>query len=503
LAKTRADIEFIELSIAQEEETPLYRQIFKRVRDAVISGQLRTGDRLPSSRTLAKELGVSRNTVSLAYEQLAVEGFIECRVGGGSWVAKIPGGIIDMFTNLGTDECDGSPGPRPRKTSNRASLITATPIEEKWPARRHNHPLAFRVGLPAMDLFPFDVWSMTVGKTARAENKALAVRTDTSGLRRLREAVASYLALSRGVICSSEQVLIVPGAQGGLDLTLRLLLDAGEKALIEDPSYLGIRGALVGAGAKAVPVPIDDEGFDIAKGEALAPDARLAVVTPSHQFPMAVTMSLKRRAMLLEWANRMGGWIVEDDYDSEFRYASRPLSPLMSLDTEGRVIYIGTFSKVIYPALRLGYLVVPEDMIDAFVALQRFSNASPPVFEQAVVASFIEQGHFARHISRMRQVYKSRGESLRSLLAERFGDLAPPAVPSAGMHMILPLQDCVCDQLVARCAAELGVDVRPLSMYSMREKRSPALALGYACVPESRMAASLDKLMQAIRAAVK
>jgi len=501
MASPRRKRAFIPIALAAKSDTPIYRQIFSHIREAILSGQLSAGVRLPSSRSLSSALRVSRNSVVAAYDQLLSDGYILSRVGDGSWVSEVPTHLLrNRATTPPAAATPGAPGAQIR-LSRRASQIVSAPIESKWLLRHRNQPLAFRVGLPAIDLFPFDQWSRVTAKIARTQSRSLAVQFDTAGLPRLRQAIASYLALSRGVVCRADQVLVVSGAQAGLDLTLRLLLDVGDTALIEDPCYLGIRGALIGVGGRICAVPVDAWGFDIARAEQLAPEARVALVAPSHQFPMAVTMPLERRVLLLEWARRRNAWIVEDDYDSEFRYVGRPLSPLQSLDRDGRVIYIGTFSKVLYPSLRLGYVVVPDRLLDAFWALQRFSNATPPAFDQAVVTSFIEEGHFARHVRRMRQAHLERGAAL----VEAARDILPDAVavrpPQAGLHTLLDLPPELSDENVADIAAAKGIDVRPISMYAIHAPPQASLALGFACVPEGRMAAGLRVLRAAINEA--
>lgn len=499
MAKTHRNCGFITIALAAESDTPIYRQIFGRVREAILSGQLTGGARLPSTRALSNQLRVSRNSVVAAYEQLISDGYIESRVGGGSWVADIPTHLLRNRPASPRARAGDPVSPdRGSRLSQRAAQIVTAPIERQWLQRHRNQPLAFRVGLPAVDLFPFDVWSRVIAKIARTESRSLAVQFDSAGLPRLRQAIASYLALSRGVVCSPDQVLVVSGAQAGLDLTLRLLLDVGDTALIEDPCYLGIRGALIGVGADIRAVPVDDQGFDIARAERLAPEARVALVAPSHQFPMAVTMSLERRVMLLDWARRRSAWIIEDDYDSEFRYVGRPLSPLQSLDPDGRVIYVGTFSKVLYPSLRLGYVVVPDRLLDAFWALQRFSNATPPIFDQAAVASFIEEGHFARHIKRMRQAHFDRGVALVETARTVFSDAVSVRPPQAGLHTLLELPAGKPDDIVADIAATKGIDVRPLSMYAIDAKPRASLALGFACLPERKMEPALRVLKAAI-----
>jgi GntR family transcriptional regulator/MocR family aminotransferase len=310
----------------------------------------------------------------------------------------------------------------------------------------------------------------------------------------LREAIASYLATARGVCCTAEQVILVAGSQQGLDLAARVLLDPGEQAWMEDPGYPGARGTLLGAGARLVPVPIDAEGLVVQMGKERAPGARLAFVTPSHQFPLGGTMSMARRLSLLAWANAAGAWIVEDDYDSEFRYTGRPLAALQGIDRANRVIYLGTLSKVLFPAMRLGYLVVPPDLVNAFIAARLYTDIHPPLLEQVTLTAFLHEGHFVRHIRQMRQLYQERQVTLVDLAREMLaGELnLQPAV--AGMHLIGWLKSKQDDRQVARAAARVWVDVSPLSLYSIEGSERPGLLLGYTAVGTQEMRAGLQRL---------
>jgi GntR family transcriptional regulator/MocR family aminotransferase len=334
--------------------------------------------------------------------------------------------------------------------------------------------------VPALDSFPFATWQRLVARHHRRPPRALLGYDQAAGYAPLRRAIAAHLGPARAVHCDPDQVLILTGSQQGLDLAARLLLDAGDAAWIEDPGYTSARAALQGAGVRVAPVPVDTDGMDVAAGSASCPDARLVYVTPSHQYPLGVTLSLPRRLALLDFARRAHAWVIEDDYDSEFRYAGRPLAALQGLDRDGRVLYLGTFSKALFPSLRLGYLVVPPDLVDAFVAARAVTDRQSSTLTQAVLADFIIEGHFVRHLRRMRTLYADRQETfLRAARRELSGllDVGPCAT---GLHLMGWLDPLADDGQVSRAAARLGVEVPPLSSYRMQHPSRPGLLLGYA-----------------------
>jgi GntR family transcriptional regulator/MocR family aminotransferase len=322
---------------------------------------------------------------------------------------------------------------------------------------------------------------------------------DPLGFMPLREAIATYLREARAVRCEAGQVMVVSGSQHGLDLATRLLLDPGERAWIEDPGYLGARGALVAAGARVVPVPVDGDGLVVARGMRVAPDARLAYVTPSHQYPLGVTMSLARRLALLQWARTRRAWIVEDDYDSEYRYTGRPLASLQGLDRHGRVIYVGTFSKVLFPALRLGYVVVPPALVDAFAAARGLVDRHPPSVTQAVLAEFIAEGSFARHVRRTRVRYAEQQAALVDAAARKLGGVLEVSPAEAGMHLVGWLPAGADDRGASAAALAAGLEAPPLSSFRLRPARSGGLLLGYAAWPPAELRAAAGMLEAALR----
>ena len=352
-----------------------------------------------------------------------------------------------------------------------------------------------------MDLFPVRLWAQLATRRLRTITAAQLDYGESGGIRVLREAIAAHVRIARGAECDADQVVIVAGAQQGLDLACRLLLDPGDRAWMEDPGYPGARSALVGAGARILPVRVDAEGLDVEAGVRGAGDARLVYVTPSHQYPLGVPMSLPRRLALLRWASRARAWVIEDDYDSEFRYGARPIPCLHGLDVDGRVIYVGSFSKTLFPALRLGFVIVPSDLQDRLVAARAAADQHPPVLDQTVLADFIAEGHFPRHIRRMRERYRERLEAVTAA-AKRFcqGRLRLRPVQT-GLHVVADLDgaDAVA---VSREALTRGVEVAPLSAYYARPGRAAnALVLGFAAARPEAATRAMERVAAAIEAA--
>ncbi|HEU4595381.1 MAG TPA: PLP-dependent aminotransferase family protein [Pyrinomonadaceae bacterium] len=477
---------------------PLYRQLYDDIRRAILAGQLKAGTRLPSTRELASDLRVSRNTVMNAFEQLLSEGYVEGHIGSGTFVSRI---LPDELLNAraGTRRARGTRTER-RALSSRGALLAATPVNA---SRFEGRARPFRPGTPALDSFPFETWARLTAKHWRRPRRDLLNYGDPGGHARLRAAIAAYLGTARAVRCEPEQVIVVAGAQQALDLAARVLLDPGDAAWVEEPGYLGAKGALRGAGARLVPVPLDEQGMNIEAGAKSEPSARLAYVSPSHQYPSGVTMSLPRRLALIEWASRAGAWILEDDYDSEYRYAGRPLAALQGLDTEGRVIYIGTFSKVLFPALRIGYMVVPADLAGAFCAARALSDRHSPTVEQLVLADFIEEGHFARHVRRMRALYAARQEVLVEAARRELRGLLEVETAAAGLHVLGWLPEGTDDREAARAAEAHGVDAQPLSAFCLLPPKRSGLVLGYAGYDAEEIRAGVKRLAEALRSCAR
>jgi GntR family transcriptional regulator/MocR family aminotransferase len=462
------------LAVDRSAAAPLYRQLYDGFREAILGGRLQAGQRVPSTRALAAELGVSRLPLLGAFEQLVAEGYLESRVGAGTFVARSVPGRPALER----------PGHRPTV----ASRAGRRPVSRDggFLLRRAPAPWlggwgAFRVSQPALDAFPFAAWARLVGRHARRARSALSDLGygDPLGHRPFREAVAAYLRTARAVRCEADQVLVVGGSQQALSLAARVLLEPGSPVWVEEPGYGGARDALRLRGARLVPVPVDGEGLDVDAGVALCARARAAYVTPSHQYPLGMTMSASRRLRLLDWARSSGAWILEDDYDSEYRYGGPPIASLQGLDREARVLYVGTFSKVLFPALRLGYLVVPPDLVARFAAVRDATDIFPPTLAQAVLADFLREGHFARHLRRMRSIYRERREALVSAIRGELGEGFEVLGGEAGMHLVVTLPKGVRDRDVAARAAQHGLWAMPLSSCHLGRAVRQGLVLGF------------------------
>jgi GntR family transcriptional regulator/MocR family aminotransferase len=471
----------------------LQQQIYGSIRRAILDGIVVPGVRLPSSRALAADLGVSRTTTLLALQQLQAEGYLAARRGSGTRVAdELPD---DLVERRGAGRAGRVRHPA---LSRRGAALVTAPTGAR---RLDGPPRAFRLGTPALDLFPVALWSRLVSRRLRSITAAQLDYGDSAGLPVLREAIADHVQTARGTRCEAGQVMIVAGAQQAFELACRLLLDPGDRAWMEEPGYPGARSALRAAGARIVPVPVDDEGLDVEHGRRRAGDARLVYVTPSHQYPLGVPMSLSRRLALLGWARAARAWVIEDDYDSEFRYGARPIPCLHGLDVDGRVIYVGSFSKTLFPALRLGFLIVPSDLQAGLVAARAAADQHPPTLDQAVLADFILEGHFARHLRRMRVVYRERLEALTAA-AERYCGGALRVRPvRTGLHALADL-DGVEAGRVAQEAAARGVEATPLSAYCAGRARGPnGLVLGFGAVRPDASRRAMERLAAAIEAA--
>ncbi len=444
--------------IAVDRKAPkaLHRQIYDAYRAAILGGSLRPGQRIPSTRVLAAEIRVSRFPVLNAYAQLLAEGYLESRVGAGTVVsASLPDQLTSSGSN-GSSQATTRSGPRPV-----ARRCSALPQPEEFAWLRNWG--AFRVGQVAFEQFPLQIWSTLVARRCRDANAPSTHYGALMGHRALREAIANYLKTARSVRCEADQVMIVNGSQQALEITARVLLDPGSRVWIEDPGYRLARDVFTLNGCIPVPVPVDEGGLDVAAGIRMCRKARAAFVTPSHQFPLGVTMSASRRLQLVEWAQSSGAWIIEDDYDSEYRYESLPIASLQGLDANARVIYVGTFSKVLFPALRLGYIVVPPDLVDVFHGFRRVVDLGPPTFHQEVLADFIEEGHFARHIRRMRVLYGELRRALVDSLRRNLGSQLRVLGDEAGMHLTVMLENGSRDAELSERAARQNLSLWPLS----------------------------------------
>lgn len=467
---------------------PLHRQICDGLRAAILRQELRPGQRVPSSRSLAADLGVSRIPVLDAYAQLLAEGYFEARAGAGTFVSST---LPEITGAYGAPLAP--PPPARRRLARRAALV---PNYERAPWRMGWGP--FGLHQSAVDHLPFAVWGRLALRHARNPRAGALQQLNPLGLPRLRETLCTYLRTARGVRCEPGQIMIVGGSQHGLDLIARVLCDPGAPVWIEEPGYWLARNVFLASGCRLVPVPVDEEGLDVAAGLRLCPKPRLVYVTPSHQFPLGAIMSATRRMQLLAWAQRAGAWIVEDDYDSEYRYGTQPVPSLQGLDAGARVLYVGTFSKVLFPALRLGYVVFPPDLLDRFMAVRHAMDICPPYFNQEVLADFIADGHFARHIQRMRARYRERRATLVAALRAAFGERIELHGAETGLH--LPVTFAAArgfdDVALATAAAQQGLWLWPLSPASLGRARRQGFILGFGSSSTREIPAAVQQLQR-------
>ena len=474
----------------------LQEQLAHALREAVLSGELSAGRRLPSTRQLAGELGLSRNTVLYVYEQLESEGYLVARRGAGTFVAP------DL---RGGDPADPGAPERPQaapmsdESPRLAARVARTagsgpmsqaPADALWP---------FMVGIPDVGSFPWPLWSRLTARRARSCDPTLLTYGDPRGLLDLRVAIANHIRTARGVRCGPEQVLIVNGSQQALDLVARVLVDPGDPVWIEEPGYRGARSAFLAAGAKLVPIPLDEEGIHVDSDAARDVDPRVVFVTPSNQFPTGVTTSLARRLALLERARRADAWIVEDDYDSEFRHSGAPIPALQGLDESGRVLYVGTFSKTLAPALRVGYLVLPPSLTWTFVAARVIGDTHTASLTQAVLADFLKHGHHARHVARMRRRYRERRQFMEAGLRERLGPRARIWPARGGMHLVMGLDSDADDREIFQRLEQRSVQALPLSAFYLGPPQRRGLMLGYAAFDQETTGSALDVLVDELR----
>ncbi|RQT32667.1 MocR-like pyridoxine biosynthesis transcription factor PdxR [Burkholderia contaminans] len=448
-------------------DMPVYRQLVRRFRDAIETGKLAPGKRVPSVRSLASELDLARGTVEAAYQILIGEGYL---------VARGPAGTV-----VSPQLPDGR---QPRAAAPR-------PDEPPRGDPAKSGPKPFQMGIPALDAFPRMPWIRLTGRHVRAMATPSLDYAPPQGHDGLRRALSAYLGVSRGIDCTAGQIFITAGYRGALDLICRTLLRPGDAGWFEDPGYIHARRLLEHAGMRLVPVPVDDDGLCVEAGLRRAADARFAVVTPTHQSPLGVALSLPRRLALLDWARQQRAWIVEDDYDSEFRYHGRPLPALKSLDRHHRVLYTGSFSKVLYPGLRLGYLVVPDEQVAAFRDTAGWLGGSGQMLMQSVVADFMEQGHFARHLKKMRALYATRRAWLIDALGKVFGDTLDIPPRAGGLHVVAYWRTAVDDRAFARMANLQGFSIQPLNDWSPGGRLPPGMLLGFTNLTSAQQALTL------------
>lgn len=474
--------------------TPAYRALYTVLRAKILDGRLRSGARLPATRDLARQYGLSRGTIVNAFDLLKSEGYLEGSVGSGTYVSKVlPDDLLQVAREAGSKP--------PTQRKQRRSISDYGRRVNPFPALEIRPSRAFRANLPAVDLFPTTLWAQITARRLRRASTNLLLGCDPMGYRPLRDAVANYLSTARGAKCVPEQVAIVSGVQEALDLVARLSLNPGDRVCIENPGYVGAAIVFEAVGAKISAVRLDGEGMKL--HDLSLRGSRLVYVTPGHQFPLGITMSLPRRLELLEWARKSSALIFEDDYDSEYRYSGRPVPALQGLDQDGMVLFAGSFSKVLFPSLRLGYLVIPPDLVNYFAAAKSVTNRHAPLLEQAVLCDFITEGHFGRHLRRMREVYAERLAVLMESARQRLAGLLEISNVEAGLQTVGWLCRGIDAQSAAKAAAARDVEVIPLSRYARGNVAQDGLQLGFAAVDTREIRRGVLELAAALEGELK
>ncbi len=478
--------DLLALSVDRNAAEPLFRQLHAALRRVILGGAIPPGSRLPATRALAERLGVSRTLVVSVYEQLVAEGYASGRAGAGTFVSA--------------EMVEPPPVPKPVASSAPVDRPDAVARYARLRPEAQLFDLApFNVGRCSVDERTLRVWRSLSAAVLRRPEPMWLGYSDPRGSPALRAAIARYLRAARGVVCDPDQILILSGVQQAIDLVIKILIAPGDAVWIEDPTYPATHAALVAAQARIVPVPVDGSGLVVSAGIAAAPVARAVYVTPSHQSPSGVVLSMARRLELLAWARQARAWVIEDDYDSEFRYAGRPLASLQGIDGGERVIYLGTFSKVIFPGLRLGYAVVPHELGDAMVAARYLTDRHPPVMTEAIVTAFIEQGHFGAHLRRMCARYQQARDHLVAGLRARLGDLLSVDVPEQGLHLTARLPTGMSDLAIAAEALAAGVILRPVSRLYLAAPPVSAVMLGFSGYDRAQLDTGMDRLAAVLR----
>ena len=476
----------------------LWRWLYLELRAAILDGRLRAGARMPSTRSLASQYSLSRGTVVTAFDQLQSEGYTHTKVGSGTYVVlEVTGRAV---SGIGTPDLPS--GSRRSKAGLSKWAQRYVKTTAAVPAPLHVG-CAFRDYEPAIDLFPTELWARVASRVLRRAPRSLYGKGNAMGYQPLRRAIAEYVGSSRGVRCSPEQIVVTSGTQQALDLLSRFLIDPGDQVWIEDPGYPGASHAFLSAGARTVPVPVDQDGLIVKTGRRLAPHARLAYVTPANQFPMGVTMSADRRIELLRWAGSSNAWVIEDEYDAEYRYFGHPVASLQALDRSNCVIYVGTFTKMLFYALRLGFVVLPERIVNAFAAARSFVDRHPPTLDQAILAEFITDGHFGHHVRCMRQLYAERMDILKTAADKQLDGLLDVVQAGAGMRTLGWLKTWTSDKEACDAVRASGLEAIALSSLTSKNRRPPALILGFAgCNPEE-LHRGVNLLAKALRTSAK
>ena len=482
--------ELYDWKVDRDGAAPIFRQIYLQIRSAILSRTFPPGTKVPSTRTLASRLSVARASVVSAYEQLLAEGYLAGKVGSGTYISS------DLPEALERDPTRFSK----RRLADTRGVSRREPLEIEFAgSMTGDDDRPFNTGRMLLDARTVEIWRTLTNRAMRSFEARHLGYSDPCGFIELRRAICEYLRAARAVRCEPDQIIVTAGSQHAFDITIRVLLRPGDEVWIEDPGYPLTHHALVAAGAKVRPIPVDAQGVDVGSAIKSAPRATAAVVTSSHQFPTGVVLSMARRLELLAWAGKADAWIIEDDWASEYRYSGRPLASLQGLDEGGRVIYLGTLNKTLFPGLRIGYVVVPRQLLDAFVAARYLMDRQPPGLQQEVLAAFIGDGHLASHIRRMRSLYRDQRDRLVEVLRRRAGDLLEVEPPDQGMHLVAYLRPGLSDTAVERAALEEGVIVRALSRLYLRGRARQGLLLGFSGYPTASIGSAAGRLAKALR----
>ncbi len=476
---------FDSIEINRATRVSIHKQLYDYFRSRILSSALPAGSRLPSTRELSASLKIGRNTVAAVYEQLAAEGYIASRVGSGTVVSDALGGQKQLFAVSG-------PTTTP-KLSQRGLALAGQPHFGRGQRKLNVHP-----GYPETESFPSSIWAQLLARRGRSRSEDILTYFSFCGLSELREAIARYVSVARGVVCTAQNVVVVTGAQAGLDLLARVLVDPGQTAWIEEPGYIGARSVLMSAGAQLAPLRVTQDGWQLRDQDL--PPPRLIYVTPSCQWPTSAVMGLEDRLRLLDLAKRYNAWVIEDDYDSEFRFRGKPISALQGLDDSGRVIYVGTFGKVLFSSLRIGYLIVPDALVEHIDRALAVTGQFAPLMLQGALADFIEEGHFAAHLKRMRTLYSRRQASLVRLCSEHLAEWMDVAPSESGIQLLGRFKRTCDDSEIARQAAGGGVDAQPLSANFHFDPPEHGLLLGYARLAEPQMQSAIRRLSEVFEA---
>ena len=487
MAKLQSVLNISGITINKNSPIPVYRQLYNEFRNAILTGVFRPGQQIPASRELANYFNISRTTVLLAFENLLTEGYIKGKPGSGTFINnELPENLL--FTKQSVEKQNIALVKKTKAPEAKGSNFKKYLSQERLD---YNKFEPFKPGIPDLNEFPFHIWTKLISNSGKDISKSDFGYSNSAGYKPLRNAIANYARASRGVKCENNQVIVVNGSQQGIDLVCKILLNKNDNIGFEEPGYIGARDAFSAAGMNIIPMPMDEEGINFKKTKI---KTNLVYVTPSHQYPLGITMSLNRRLELLDYSSSTGCWILEDDYDSEYRYKGQPLSSLQAIDNNNSVIYMGTFSKVMFPGLRLGYLIIPENLIESFTAAKMLTDRNSPILEQAALEKFITEGHYGRHIRRMRMIYQKRKEVFYNYVEKYFSEHIFLYPADAGLHTVGWLKKINNDAEFAKLMFNNGIYTPPLSSYSFTKKLKPGLVLGYAAYSEQQIKNAIKKM---------